>query len=271
MKNNLEEYYIKILGNPSAGSLEDLERKYALKAKQFRHTKDVDGFHISAVQENGEIIAAYNYLKTLWGLPGSKKRKRMDASQVLLSISRSISKNNFSSLEHIHRKLKLFTKSALILVSATASFQFLIFGLGIPSMVPETESQEIILAKAIMEEEYLRPFRKKENNVFDHRHSEIVPELTTKEQPELIKATRNCRTDQVKSILSDTSTSSQITNKKFETPLHWAARRNCLDAAKILLSHNASPHARDIAGRTPIDWAESSYNMEMLRLLKYNR
>lgn len=262
-KNQIEERYIALLDFPEVGNLHDLEKKYLKKAKEFRETKDSGGFHLSAVQENGEIISAYSYLKTLWSLPIRKKRslpKRINC----------ISNMRLTGLDYAYSRLKLFTKSALVLLLATTSVQFLLLSLGVPSFVSEGKSQESVFIIAKIEEENHNKI-KSNQKLFKDNHEIINKKIINFEQPEIIQAAKYCKTDKVKNILLESNTSVNSINNKLESPLHWAARRNCVETAKVLLAYNADSNLRDIGGRTPLDWAESSYNLEMIKLLKLKR
>jgi hypothetical protein len=264
MENNLELYYSLILGNPAKGDLSDLERKFRAKERHFKETKDHTGFHLSVIQENGEIITAYNYLKTLWTLPLKKPSGLCHDRKPVLDEQT----DSRFSIEILFKKLKLFTKSACIFVFVSSMFQLLVLSMGIPSAITESKTEESILEKAILEEELIRSFKKTQLHAFDFREEALIPKLVISNQPEIIKAARGCRAEKIRSILSDDRTLIHVTNSKYETPLHWAARRNCVDAAKVLLSYNANPYARDQAGKTPIDWAENSYNTRMTDLLR---
>ena len=49
------------------------------------------------------------------------------------------------------------------------------------------------------------------------------------------------------------------------TPLHLAAKVNNIPAAEILILGGARVMARDISGRTPLDYAKSRRMIELLK------
>jgi hypothetical protein len=269
--NYLEKHYIKILDNPVRGDVEDLEKKFSEKARQFKKIKDDTGFHLSALEENIEINAAYQYLKSKWDFPSRLThsinpeavscRKPHEEEDLLLENIIS----GKSLLETTYFRLKAVARSAMIVLLTTASFQFLVLCMGIPSVTSQTESNELILAKAIREEEQIRQSRKKK--VFDENHIELNNRLTVNKQPDIIRAARSCDSGKIKSLLARGDVSPHTTNSKLETALHWAARMNCMEIARTLLSLDANPFSKDIAGLSPVDWANRSNHPEMTRLL----
>jgi len=60
---------------------------------------------------------------------------------------------------------------------------------------------------------------------------------------------------------ADPNTRNQWNN----TPLHYAASRDCLDACKLLLNHGADVNARNDRGKTPLYYAA---NKGIAKLLK---
>jgi Ankyrin repeats (3 copies) len=52
------------------------------------------------------------------------------------------------------------------------------------------------------------------------------------------------------------------------TPLTEAAQMNQLDMVRLLLERGADVHARDIMGRTALDWARANCNADMAQLLQ---
>lgn len=52
------------------------------------------------------------------------------------------------------------------------------------------------------------------------------------------------------------------------TPLHFAVLSNNFNSAKILLTANANPNAKDSSGNTPYHFAVSSKNRQMMQLLE---
>jgi len=53
-----------------------------------------------------------------------------------------------------------------------------------------------------------------------------------------------------------------------ETPLTMAAQMNRAEMVRFLLDHGADPGARDVTGRTALDWARTNRNSEMTSLLQ---
>lgn len=53
-----------------------------------------------------------------------------------------------------------------------------------------------------------------------------------------------------------------------ETPLHVASTRNRIEVAKVLLAYGADIHAKDRTGKTPLDWAKTEKDEEMVALLQ---
>ncbi|GKT61755.1 ankyrin unc44 [Colletotrichum tofieldiae] len=53
----------------------------------------------------------------------------------------------------------------------------------------------------------------------------------------------------------------------FDTPLHEAARANCLDGASLLLNHGANPNLRNSRSFTPLTLAVEQGHLEMAKLL----
>ncbi|EAX96059.1 ankyrin repeat protein, putative [Trichomonas vaginalis G3] len=51
------------------------------------------------------------------------------------------------------------------------------------------------------------------------------------------------------------------------TPLHLAARENCVESVKILLAHGANIFSRDDDGWCALDYAGSEGNVEILNIL----
>jgi ankyrin repeat protein len=52
------------------------------------------------------------------------------------------------------------------------------------------------------------------------------------------------------------------------TALHYAVMKNNIHVIDILLGYGADPYIKDINGRTPIDWAITSGNNEIVSALK---
>jgi ankyrin repeat protein len=58
------------------------------------------------------------------------------------------------------------------------------------------------------------------------------------------------------------------TRVTFETPLTEAAKMNHLDMVRLLLDHGADITAKDVTGRTALDWANENSNSDMVRLIQ---
>jgi ankyrin repeat protein len=58
------------------------------------------------------------------------------------------------------------------------------------------------------------------------------------------------------------------THVTFETPLTEAAKINHLDMVRLLLDHGANIDAKDVTGRTALDWARENSNADMERLIE---
>jgi hypothetical protein len=54
----------------------------------------------------------------------------------------------------------------------------------------------------------------------------------------------------------------------FDTPLTEAAQMNRLDMVRLLLDSDADVNARDVLGRTALDWARENSNADMAQLLQ---
>jgi hypothetical protein len=54
----------------------------------------------------------------------------------------------------------------------------------------------------------------------------------------------------------------------FDTPLTEAAQMNQLDMVRLLLDRGADLNARDVLGRSALDWARENSNADMIRLLQ---
>ena len=52
------------------------------------------------------------------------------------------------------------------------------------------------------------------------------------------------------------------------TPLHWAAKGNSVEVARLLIKAGADVAARNKDGNTPLDLATQRENQEMIKLLK---
>ncbi len=58
------------------------------------------------------------------------------------------------------------------------------------------------------------------------------------------------------------------TRLTFDTPLTEAAQMNQLDMVRLLLDRGADIEARDVMGRTALDWARENANADMVQLLQ---
>jgi hypothetical protein len=58
------------------------------------------------------------------------------------------------------------------------------------------------------------------------------------------------------------------TRLTLDTPLTEAAQMNQLDMVRLLLDRGADVHARDVMGRTALDWARENSNADMVRLIE---
>jgi hypothetical protein len=58
------------------------------------------------------------------------------------------------------------------------------------------------------------------------------------------------------------------TRLTFDTPLTEAAQMNHLDMVRLLLDRGADVGARDVMGRTALDWARENSNADMARLIQ---
>jgi hypothetical protein len=257
---DLEEHYRNLLDNPSPGDLEDLEQKFLKKAAQLRNIKENEELHLSAIQQNGEVVAAYQYLKTLWSM------KFKNSKNQFLTKDKNENQNNLSVVEKTYLKLKLLTKGAIIALGFTTIIHLAPIFSDSLFFIPEIESQEVVLAKAIEEEAKLRSFRLTRSSQNKSSYLKNIP-AEFGSQPELIKAARSCNVHRMKQAIED-GESPNIINQKGETGLHWAVKRNCIDGVIFLLSQGASIHIKDGSGRTPVDLAESSYHSKILGLFK---
>merc|ERR1711963_1244421 len=75
----------------------------------------------------------------------------------------------------------------------------------------------------------------------------------------------------VAKLLLENSANVDSTEKNGETPLLWAAIRNRVDIAKLLLANSANVNVTAVSGswrgQTPVYWAKSYRNQEMVELL----
>jgi hypothetical protein len=58
------------------------------------------------------------------------------------------------------------------------------------------------------------------------------------------------------------------TRLTFDTPLTEAAQMNQLDMVRLLLDRGADVNARDVLGRTALDWARENSNADMVQLIR---
>jgi ankyrin repeat protein len=57
-------------------------------------------------------------------------------------------------------------------------------------------------------------------------------------------------------------------DKQGRTPLHWAAKYNCVDGVKLLLEKKADPTIVDGEGATPAQIADANGSKEVTALLQ---
>lgn len=259
---DLEEHYRVLLGDPIKGDLEDLERKFVKLATGFRDIKEHDGIHLSAIQQNGEVLNAYLYLKALWEVSPKKR----EAKEILPPSGIKAFLAHFT-LDKIYKELHSLAKAGIIVVAAGSLFQISILLMGVPGSISQSNIQN--LNNSIRYDQNIQKMVNAKNNSSYNEDLKLHPYKldTPLQQPELIMAARNCDTKALESkILSGAPVAT--TNTFGETALHWTARRNCIEGTKLLLSSNANVNIKDHSGKTPIEWAKLSQNTEVLKLLE---
>lgn len=72
-------------------------------------------------------------------------------------------------------------------------------------------------------------------------------------------------------LLIENGAELNVTDGNGDTPLHWAAFRNCVNSLVVLLGHGANVNAFDFNHETALSWAAKKSNVESVRvLLQYN-
>jgi hypothetical protein len=75
-----------------------------------------------------------------------------------------------------------------------------------------------------------------------------------------------CDTKHVKRLLEE-GTDPNIRDKDGNTPLHFAASKDCAEVARLLLRHGADPNAQDKNGDTPLHAAAYWGRVDVVKLL----
>ena len=95
---------------------------------------------------------------------------------------------------------------------------------------------------------------------------EIQCELTGKSR-DFFRQMRLCQELEVMKMLKSDRSLADIRDSSGKTPLHWAAMRNCIPIAKLLINYGADVNARDYCNRTAKDHALRSNFSAMYKLL----
>ena len=90
------------------------------------------------------------------------------------------------------------------------------------------------------------------------------------QRPKLIQAIAECNTGKTERLLAK-GASVNTQDHRGESALSWAARRNCVPIAKILIKKGANLHSTSANGFTAYDWANWYGNRPMAALLKSAR
>ena len=71
-------------------------------------------------------------------------------------------------------------------------------------------------------------------------------------------------------LLVDRGAKPNQTNRKGETPLHYAAWHGNREVAQLLLDRGANPIVATVSGKTPMQWAVIWKNDDVIQLLLEN-
>ena len=129
-KKNLDDIYLQIMGNPTIGDLDALERHYRMIKEDIEANQESPKVDLSTIQKHGELHNAYMYLKTKWSL------KRQIESGLIVdgvnlqkekALRHSKNKDSITGghdhLHAFHKKLKSIAKAGAIIIILAAVIQ----------------------------------------------------------------------------------------------------------------------------------------------------
>jgi hypothetical protein len=108
---------------------------------------------------------------------------------------------------------------------------------------------------------------KKEKETRQQQPLAVKRPWTPDSKPPLVALAADCNVSQLTRIV-EKGADLEVTDKNGDTALAWAARTNCISAAKVLLEHGANPKSVARNGFTPKDWARWAKNYRLLSLLQ---
>ena len=267
---SLEEIYTKILGSPSKGDLDDLERKYKEKSMEIAQDKDDNKVDISTIQKTGELQNAYLYLKAQWALQQKMNMGITENGIILKSNKRNLARSKdqdkiahlpSDKLNLFNKELKGITKAGLGLVLFLSIFHLSNYIISEDKVNATTEFRP-----SVVETFRSQPVLKPQKNISPQNLAVIDKNIFHGEaDSNLFRAAKNCNLNELKSNLPGENINS--INSKGETTGHWLCRLNCAEGLRWALNNGADMSIKDNSGRTPIDWAKLNNSYESIQIL----
>jgi hypothetical protein len=113
----------------------------------------------------------------------------------------------------------------------------------------------------------------KQINRLSSKNQEQIQNLSMRKEPlhkfntEFFKAVKNNDDFEVHRLLSLHPELANEVDGLFQTALHWAARRNQMKIARILIGSGANPRLKDKLGRTPESVARKYGNIDLCKVI----
>ena len=130
-----------------------------------------------------------------------------------------------------------------------------------PSQISKKSEREIL--KMILSE----PAPSSEKNLDATARLKLANQRSIEKRPMLINAAMECKTKLTAKLLRQ-GEDIDVADSLGQTPLIWAAKRNCSNVAKLLLERKADPFRRSKNGFTALRWAEWYRNSEIIKVLE---